>query len=76
MDKLRNDVGELILSLSAYAERRPVEPENDTEERRLRNRRIDLRFIMRPPADRGEVAGQKPEPQLHTEEALAAEANP
>ena len=63
LDQLVNDDRQPILSLSGYAERRAVAP-NDTEEMRAFNRRIDLRFVMTPPRD------ALPEPARRTQEAL------
>jgi len=43
-----NEFGSPLFSVSGYADRRPVAP-NEDEEGRRHNRRIDLRFIMSPP---------------------------
>lgn len=45
---LKNDQGELIFSVSGYADTRPI-ADNTTEEGRRANRRIDIRFSMSPP---------------------------
>lgn len=45
-----NDKGELIFSVSGYADTRPI-ASNDTEDGRLKNRRIDIRFSMTPPSE-------------------------
>ena len=47
---LLNDKGEIIFSVSGYADTRPIE-ENSTEEGRRVNRRIDIRFSMAPPTE-------------------------
>lgn len=54
LDQLKNQDDEPIFSVSGYAERRPVVP-NDTEANRRCNRRIDIRFIMTPPKATPEV---------------------
>lgn len=48
LEQLVNERGQPLLSFSAYAERRPLVP-NDGETNRRKNRRIDLRFIMATP---------------------------
>jgi flagellar motor protein MotB len=48
LDKLRNQDNISVLSISGYEARRPVR-NDDTEEGRSQNRRIDLRFLLRPP---------------------------
>ena len=45
-----NDKGELIFSVSGYADTRPI-AENSTEAGRRDNRRIDIRFSMTPPTE-------------------------
>ena len=45
-----NDKGELIFSVSGYADTRPIAA-NDTEAGRRENRRIDVRFSMAPPTE-------------------------
>ncbi len=45
-----NDKGELIFSVSGYADTRPI-AENSTEDGRRDNRRIDIRFSMTPPTE-------------------------
>ena len=47
---LLNDKGEMIFSVSGYAETRPIS-ENATEDGRRENRRIDIRFSMAPPTE-------------------------
>ncbi len=48
LDELYNQDDIRILSISGYEARRPV-ASNETEEGRSQNRRIDLRFLLRPP---------------------------
>lgn len=48
LEGLQNGRGEPLLSFSAYAERRPL-LNNETDQGRRKNRRIDLRFIMAVP---------------------------
>ncbi len=48
LENLKNSQQQALLSVSAYADRRPV-AEQDTEEGRRKNRRIDLRFLMAAP---------------------------
>lgn len=45
-----NDRGELIFSVSGYADTRPI-ADNTTAARRSENRRIDIRFSMSPPTE-------------------------
>ena len=47
---LLNDKGEIIFSVSGYADTRPI-AENSTEAGRRDNRRIDMRFSMAPPTE-------------------------
>ena len=47
---LLNDKGEIIFSVSGYADTRPI-AENSTEAGRRDNRRIDIRFSMTPPTE-------------------------
>lgn len=47
LDLLRNRDSQSILSVSGYADRRPV-AENTSDDNRRQNRRIDLRFILSP----------------------------
>lgn len=48
LSELRNMRGENLFSMSAYADTRPVAP-NDSDIGRRQNRRIDLRFILATP---------------------------
>ena len=49
-----NNNGELIFSVSGYADTRPIPTaDNTTEEGRRANRRIDIRFSMMPPSAKG-----------------------
>jgi chemotaxis protein MotB len=48
LDRLRNDTGQSLLSLSAYGDSRPLKPNDNDANRRL-NRRIDLRFVVGTP---------------------------
>lgn len=50
LNALLNNKGELIFSVSGYADTRPVKG-NDTVEGRQENRRIDIRFSMSPPSE-------------------------
>ena len=50
LTKLLNDKGEIIFSVSGYADTRPI-AENSTEQGRRDNRRIDIRFSMAPPTE-------------------------
>lgn len=50
LDGLRNGDSQAILTVSGYADRRGVAP-NDTDENRRKNRRIDLRFVLSPPRE-------------------------
>jgi flagellar motor protein MotB len=45
---LQNDTGQALLSVAGYGEQRPI-AQNDSEDKKRRNRRIDLRFIMATP---------------------------
>ena len=47
---LLNDRGEIIFSVSGYADTRPI-ADNSTETGRSDNRRIDIRFSMAPPTE-------------------------
>lgn len=47
-----NSKGELIFSVSGYADTRPI-ADNATEDGRRKNRRIDIRFSMMPPSAKG-----------------------
>jgi len=44
LNQLRNKSQQLLFSLSAYADTRPIAP-NDSKENRAKNRRIDIRLI-------------------------------
>ena len=48
----KNNKGELIFSVSGYADTRPI-ADNTTEDERRKNRRIDIRFSMMPPSTKG-----------------------
>jgi chemotaxis protein MotB len=48
LEQMENERAQPLLSFSAYAERRPIVP-NDSDNGRRKNRRIDLRFIMAVP---------------------------
>ncbi|MDK2817630.1 MAG: chemotaxis protein MotB [Moorella sp. (in: firmicutes)] len=48
LEQLRNRNGQPFFSISGYADRRPVAP-NDTPENKQQNRRIDVRITMIPP---------------------------
>ena len=47
--KLKNFYGRPLFSVSGYAETRPIELNDDTENKRRKNRRIDIRFSMKKP---------------------------
>ena len=52
LDRLRNELGQPILGVSGYADRRPISATLDSvvvDTMRAKNRRIDLRFIMESP---------------------------
>ena len=51
---LNNKSGQSLLSVSGYAEKRPVIA-HDTPTDEARNRRIDIRFIMTPPEETPEI---------------------
>lgn len=54
LEALQNGSGQALLSVSGYAERRPlVAHESPTDD--ARNRRIDIRFIMTPPKETPEI---------------------
>lgn len=63
LDGIRNGNGQPIFSCSGYAETRPITDDSydeNSEEGRQANRRIDLRFAMMPPEDAAaEAAGQE-----------------
>jgi flagellar motor protein MotB len=63
LDGLLNADQQPILSVSGYADRRAVKP-NDRDDGRAANRRIDLRFVMMPPRD------VLPQPAVETGKAL------
>lgn len=48
LDELRNTDNKPLFGVSGYADRRPV-AENDTDDDRKRNRRIDVRFLLLAP---------------------------
>jgi chemotaxis protein MotB len=48
LDRLQNESGQALLSLSAYGDARPIVP-NTTDANRRSNRRIDLRFVVGTP---------------------------
>lgn len=50
LSELRNMKGENLISMSAYADTRPV-ASNDSDSGRRQNRRIDLRFILATPEE-------------------------
>lgn len=47
---LTNDGGDSVLSVSGYAETRPVQKTQKTDSQRAQNRRIDVRFLLKPPS--------------------------
>ncbi len=51
---LLNKKGQPLFGFSGYADTRPVRP-NDSEENRMLNRRIDIRFIMALPGNTDEI---------------------
>jgi flagellar motor protein MotB len=60
IEYLKNADGQPLLGISGYGETRPVDS-NETEEQRMRNRRIDLRFVLAmPDLDQITVLGDKP----------------
>lgn len=66
LDDLRNGDSQAILTVSGYADRRGVAP-NDTDDNRRRNRRIDLRFVLAPPR------AASSQPLVEVRERLAAD---
>jgi len=50
LQQLKNKRTQLIFSCSGYADTRPI-ADNNTEDGRRKNRRIDVRFSMSPPVD-------------------------
>lgn len=49
LNELQNFNGQLLFSVSGYADTRRVDLIEDTEEQRARNRRIDIRFTVKKP---------------------------
>lgn len=56
IETLKNSDGQPLLSVSGYADKRPLSEskDNDTSEHRQMNRRIELRIIMSTPKQEGE----------------------
>lgn len=50
MDNMRNQLDERMFSCSGYADTRPI-ADNETEEGKQANRRIDIRVVMLPPME-------------------------
>ena len=65
IDRLANTAGDPILSTSGYGFTRPATPEPD---RLAENRRIDLRFLLEPPA--GALAQNEPDVQTGVRERM------
>lgn len=49
LSALRNHVGEPLFSVSGFGETRPIQTPQDTAAQREKNRRIDIRFIVKKP---------------------------
>ena len=49
LNELQNFNGQLLFSVSGYADTRRVDLIEETEEQRARNRRIDIRFTVKKP---------------------------
>lgn len=49
LDTLQNHAGKPLFSVSGYAETRPIQVEQVTDEQRRKNRRIDIRFTVKKP---------------------------
>ncbi len=53
LEQLRNEDGKLLIATAGWADRRPTVP-NTTKDNRMRNRRIDIRFVLAAPKGVGD----------------------